>query len=224
MKNYAFKALLFGLALLGLGTTVYHRPGLQEPAVTNETKALEVVSVLSTETGYELLLRNASAKSINGYSVVLKNGASVTVDLTVGERAIASGDQFTARLPPSAKTMEPTIRYIIFDDGTGDGDIAGIAELLARRSGRQDQLERIVPLLRAAAASADIEQLKTQLQALPEDTADKSFYRAQGMRDAKEDALLATAKLNKGNVPAALSKLVEESNRQILRLQKRATP
>ncbi len=30
MKSYTFKVLLFGLALFGLGTASYHRPGLAE--------------------------------------------------------------------------------------------------------------------------------------------------------------------------------------------------
>jgi hypothetical protein len=224
MKNYGFAALLFGLGLLGLGMTVYRQPGLQEAAVINKTKELEVISLLPSGTGYDLLLRNASAKNINGYSLAFKNGPSLTVDLTVGERVIFPGQKFTEHLPSTDRT-EPTIRYIVFDDGTGDGDNAAIAELLARRSGRREQLERIVPMLNNAVASGDVELLKMQLQALPDKaTASNSLYFAQGMQDAKEDALLAATKLDKGNVRAGLARLVEASSRQMIRLSKRANP
>ena len=68
MKNYTFKALLLGLALFGLGTASYHRAGRQAPSVTNRTKAVEVISLVPTDYGYDLVLRNVSLKNINGYS------------------------------------------------------------------------------------------------------------------------------------------------------------
>ena len=217
MKNYTFKALLLGLALFGLGTASYHRAGLQAPSVTNRTKAVEVISLVPTDHGYDLMLRNVSLKNINGYSVALKSGAYTTVDLTVGERVIAPGDQFIVRL--HAEATEPGIRYVVFDDDTGDGDITAIAELQDRRAGRREQLNRIVSLLNSAAASANVDKLKTDLQSLPEEAAGRSVYFALGMRNAKQDALLDVGKLDNSNVRAGLTKLAEQSSKRMIQLK-----
>jgi hypothetical protein len=223
MKNYTFKALLLGLALFGLGTASYHRAGLQAPSVTNRTTAVEVISLVPTDYGYDLVLRNVSLKNINGYSVALKSGAFTTVDLTVGERVIAPGDKFTVRL--RAEATKPSIRYVVFDDDTGEGDTTAIAELQDRRAGRREQLNRIVPLLNSAAVSANVDQLKTDLQSLPEEAAGRSVYFGLGMKNAKEDALLDVRKLDKSNVHEALTRLAEQSSKRILQLKtKQANP
>jgi hypothetical protein len=222
MKSYTFKVLLFGLALFGLGTASYHRPGLQAPIVINKTKSVEIISLVPTDLGNDLLLRNITSKNITGYSVAFKNGASTTVDLTVGERVIAPGDQFTVHLPESVEMLQPSIRYVIFDDDTGDGDATAILELQDRRAGRREQLMRIVSMLNTATASANLEQLKTDLHSLPEDTAPgRSVYFTLGLRNAKEDALLDVGKLDKSNVRAELTKLAEKNNKRMVRLQAR---
>ena len=214
MKNYTLKVLLLGLALFGLGTASYHRAGLQAPSVTNKITAVEVISLVPTDHGYDLVLRNISLKNINGYSVALKSGAYTTVDLTVGERVIAPGDKFTVRL--RAEATEPSIRYVVFDDDTGEGDTSAIAELQDRRAGRREQLNRIVPLLNSAAVSANVDQLKTDLQSLPEEAAGRSVYFGLGMKNAKEDALLEVRKLDKNNVRAELTRLAEQSSRRMI--------
>jgi len=214
MKNYTLKVLLLGLALFGLGTASYHRAGLQAPSVTNKITAVEVISLVPTDHGHDLMLRNVSLKNINGYSVALKSGAYTTVDLTVGERVIAPGDKFTVRLRGEA--TEPSIRYVIFDDDTGEGDTNAIAELQDRRAGRREQLNRIVPLLNSAAVSANVDQLKTDLQSLPEEAAGRSVYFDLGMKNAKEDALLEVRKLDNSNVRAELTRLAEQSSRRMI--------
>lgn len=228
MKQHTLKALLFGLALLGLGMTAYHRPTLQAPTIQNNTKALEVVSLSATGPltptgkGYELVLRNVSAKNINGYSIGLGKSGSVTNDLTSAFRVIAPGDQFTEVLP---QTEEVVIRDVIFDDDSIDGDPVAAAELQDRREGMREQLERIAPLLNAATASADIEQLKVQLRTLPEEpAAGRSIYVAAGMRNAKEDTLRELEKLDQSNVPAGLTKLAEHHNKRMMKLSKRSIP
>ncbi len=214
MKNYTLKVLLLGLALFGLGTASYHRAGLQAPSVTNKITAVEVISLVPTDHGSDLVLRNVSLKNINGYSVALKSGAYTTVDLTVGERVIAPGDKFTVRL--RAEATEPSIRYVVFDDDTGEGDTSAIAELQDRRAGRREQLNRIVPLLNSAAVSANVDQLKTDLQSLPEEAAGRSVYFGLGMKNAKEDALLEVRKLDKSNMRAELTRLAEQSSRRVI--------
>ena len=223
MKNYTLKALLLGLALFGLGTASYHRAGRQAPSVTNKTTAVEVISLVPTDHGYDLVLRNVSLKNINGYSVALKSGAYTTVDLTVGERVIAPGDQFTVRL--HAEATQPSVRFVVFDDDTGEGDTGAIAELQDRRAGKREQLKQILPMLNSAAASANVDQLKTDLQSLPEEAAGRSVYFGLGMKNAKEDALLDVRKLDNSNVRAGLTRLVEQSSKRMIQLKtKQANP
>ena len=222
MKTYTFKVLLFGLALLGLGTA-YHRSARQLPNLTNKTNAVEIISLLPTKNGYKLTLRNVSTKNINGYSIGFGKGAIVTADLTSAYQLIAPGDQFTEDLPEATNIV---IRHVIFEDDSIDGDAAAAAEQQDRRAGMREQLERIVPLVNAATESADVVQLKAQLQALPEESAaGRSVYVAAGMRNAKEDALLEVEKLDKSNIQAGLMRLSEQNSRHMMRLQtKRVNP
>ena len=223
MNSYTFKLMLFGLALLGLGMMSTHRQEPQAPPeVTNKTTAVQVVSLTPTEHGYELRLRNVSSKNINGYSVAYENGAIHTADLTAGDHVIAPGAEFRLRL----NQKQCIIRDVNFDDDSSDGDADAAAELLDRRAGMREQLERIATLLNAATASADVQQLEPQLRVLPEEMAatDRSFYVALGRQNAKEDALLALKRLNKNDMRAGLAKLAELNSKRMMRLTKRVNP
>jgi hypothetical protein len=80
-------------------------------------------------------------------------------------------------------------------------------------------------LLNAAAASADVEQLKAQVQTLPaESAAGRSIYVSAGMRNAKEDTLLDVEKLDKSDLRAGLAKLIEQHNKRMMRLKRRVNP
>ena len=223
MKSYILKALLLGLALLALS---YHRSELQAPAIVNKTQAVEVVSL--TPSGplgpnyqsYELVLRNVSAKNIDGYSIAFGRNASVTGDLTSASRLIAPGDQFQEVLSEANNIV---IRYVIFEDGLIQGDAGAASELLDRREGMRLELERIAPLLNAAGVSTDIDQLKAQLRALPAEAAapGRSAYVTLGMRNAREDTLLDIEKLDKSDLRAGLARLVEQHSKRLMHLTKR---
>jgi hypothetical protein len=222
MTNNKWKTSVFllSLALLGLGTSAYYRPKSQTPAlpvVTNNTTAVEVISVQAVASGgYELVMRNASQKNINGYSIGFDDGASVTSDLTATFKPIiAPGEQFKQHLPA---TSTISVRDVVFDDDSMDGDAEAAAQLQDRRLGIKEQLLNIVGLLHRDGANFDLEQLKAQISALPDQTRG-SVYVANGMRAAKEEALLALQKLDNNNQSAGLTTLVEESNRRIKRLR-----
>lgn len=229
MTHRKWKMIVFLLvvSLLGLGTT-YYSPASQPsnlrsqigPTITNKTTAVEVISILPTQpAGYELVMRNTSKKNINGYSVGFDDQASVTSDLTSTYKPIiAPGEQFNLRLPVTATIV---IRHVVFDDNSIDGDSELAAQLQDRRLGIQRQLQNIVKLLSREGTNADVEQLKAQIEELP-DQAPGSVYVVAGMRNAKQDALLALQKLDNNNKSVGLSKLLEESNRRMALL--RATP
>jgi hypothetical protein len=235
MKTYMFKALLFGIGLFGLGiTAAYHYPAQQALEIVNKTTSTQVISVTPVGVDYELRLKNTSTKNINGYSIGSER-AYRTSDLTVGEAVISPGEEFTVQLPqirdprgpqaasPATRTHLSTIRYVIFDDDSSDGDETAAQELRDIRSGRREQLQRIGILLNAVTASPDITQLESRLRALPTESlkTDRSFNVAQGRLAAKQDALLELSKVDKSNLQAELLKLTKQNARFLMRLTPR---
>lgn len=227
MKTYMFKGLFFGLGLLALGVAaVYHNPQQQLPEIINNTAAIKVISVTPGQDGPELRLKNVSAKNITGYSVGVEN-AYRTSDLTVGEH-VSPGEEITVQVPqirnPSGAqtaTRGPlTIRFVIFDDDSSEGDDIGAQELRDIRSGRLEQLNRIAVLLNAATRSLDIAQLNSQLQALPTESlkTDRSFNVARGRLAAKQDVQLEISKLDRNNLQGELLKLSERNSKLVSRL------
>ena len=219
MKSILLK-VSFVLALVAFGLGAYYESPGQDLPVTNNLKAIEVMSFTENERFVDLSLRNISNKPINGYSISLKDGGARTVDLSVGEKTINPGQTFKVSLPRRTEAMSPTIRYVTFEDGSAEGDLVGIRELQDRREGRREQLQRIVPLLKKATSTADLDQLRTELNALPEQPRrDRSIYYVQGQINAKEDALLSVEKLDKSNIRVGLLTLVDQANKHVERLR-----
>lgn len=219
---------LLGIGLLGLGATLYRSTAqsftavppqnADTPTVTNATSAVEIISIQPLQSGgYELVMRNVSSKNINGYSVGFDQGASVTSDLTSTYKPIIEPrEEFKLRIPATSTVI---IKHVVFDDNSFDGDPRMAAQLQDRRLGIQKQLRNIISLLNRDGQTADVAQLKAHIKELPEEG---SAFVVAGMRNAKEDALLALEKIDSNNKAVKLNKLLEESNRRIALLQ--ATP
>ena len=160
------------------------------------------------------LCGNVSNKNINGYIVGFGSAAGVTTDLTPGYKPIiSSGEEFTLDLPV---TTSITIRAVVFDDNTIDGDAEVASQLQDRRKGTKKQLQTIVNLLNREGPDADVEHLKAEIEKLSEDA---PGFEGAGMHDAKDDALLALKKLDKNNKSTGLLKFIEESNKRMSRLR-----
>ena len=216
MKSFLFKAACV-LCIAGLGLGAFYKSPTQDAAV-NSLKAIEVVSLSENDRAAEMVLKNVSTKNINGYSILITNGAARTVDLSVGEKTIAPGQQFKISLPKK-EAIQPIVRFVTFEDGSGEGDMVAIKELQDRREGRGEQLKRIIPLFRKAYSTADLEQLRTELNALPEEQRrDRSIFYLEGQRNAKEDALLSLEKMDKSNIRASFMRLADQANQQLERL------
>jgi hypothetical protein len=226
MRKIRWKTIVFpvGLALLALGTIAYYAPAAQPsntqsqtpttPSVTNQTTAVQVISVAPGSIGYEVVMRNVSNKNINGYTVGYGLGASVTSDLTSTYKPIISpGEEFKLELPI---TTSITIQSIVFDDNTIDGNAEVASQLQDRRKGIKKQLQTIVNLLNSEGPNADVEQLKAEIEKLSEDA---PGFEGAGMHNAKEDALLVLKKLDKNNKSTGLLKFIEESNKRMSRLR-----
>ena len=219
MKTHLVVGLI-GIVILALGLTAYREPK-QDLVVNNSLKGVRVLSFVETNEAFELVLRNDANKSINGYSILFNNNAFRTVDLIVGEKRISPGDRFTVSLPPRREILPITIRYLVFEDGSGEGDVVGTGELQDRRAGRAEQIRRISPLLERALSNADIEKLKTEIGDLSEEPiGGRSIYFQQGRLDAKEDALLTIQRLDHTNVRGGLNRLKEQNNKTLERINK----
>ena len=216
---------LLSMGLLGLGPTLYGSTprsftavpsqNVDTPTITNRTSAVEIISIQPLQSGgYKLVMRNVSMKNINGYSVGFDQGESVTSDLTSTYKPIiAPGEDFNLRIPATSAVI---IKHVVFDDNSFDGDPRMAAQLQDRRLGIQKQLRNIISVLNRDGKTADVAQLKAHIKELPEEG---SAFVAAGMRNAKEDALLALEKIDGNNKAVKLNKLLEESNRRIALLQ-----
>jgi hypothetical protein len=193
------------------------KAGQQDPAISNRTSAIEVVSVKPANTaGYRVVIKNVAAKTINGYSLGYDDGQYLIGDLTgTRKQGLAPGEELT--LPGIPPTATIVVRYVVFDDNSVDGDSVAASELQERRLGIREQLTRIVELVRA---TPGVEELKARIEALPE-TSQDGVWAGAGMRYAKQDALMALEQIDKKDVQAGLNKLIEESNSRIARLPQR---
>ena len=128
-----------------------------------------------------------------------------------------SGEQFKVALPHREDILPPTIRYVVFDDGSGDGDLAGIAELQDRRDGRAEQLKRILVSLNQTCLHRRLSKLKSEIKAMPEEekVGRSVFFILQGQRNAKEDTLLALDKIDKTKINDELTSLADRTSKML---------
>ena len=228
MTKY-MKALIVGLLLLGLLALLYNQKleasGLVQenvPPVVLKTSVLQVLDVVRNPAGSQLVVKNVSTKNINGYSVAIDDGRNtITVDMTVGEQVIGPGTEFKIFISREVK-KQYVIRHVMFDDGTGDGDSAAIAEQRDRREGARELLARIAPLLQTG-MTVNLDKLKSDIEAVPtEADSRRSVYVILGMRNAKEDVLTDLNKIREGDVHAGVARISENYNRRVLRLTRTA--
>jgi hypothetical protein len=205
------------------------------PQVENKTHALLVVSLVPGRDDYILTLRNVSDKAVNGYSLAVGPRRTLDADLTTVGRVIAPGENFQERIPasnlqpsPASSSLQPkiSIRAVIFEDSTGDGEASTIAKHNARRAGAKRQLNNILPLLKDTLDAPDselaiaLERLKAKVESLPETLADGVSQGAvAGLRSAKQDVLAMVQNLRtSSNIRADLSSIKEQIEKRIGRL------
>ena len=236
MKTHVFKPKYIFILVIAFSFLSWPSRGQENtPSVSNETQALQVMSLTRSQDGYLLELKNSSNKSINGYVIAIDT-TKRTVDLTAGEGVVAPGDVAQIFVPDSqlsthsggtAQQQHIIILSVTFEDHTSEGDGSTISALEDRRLGVKLQLSRLRPLLEAAIASPDsdspavLNRLRAQILSLPDDTDPTlSPYVKSGFRYAREDMLTDIQKLQQSNmsIRRGLIKLNEHSNRRIRRL------
>jgi hypothetical protein len=108
---------------------------------------------------------------------------------------------------------------VVFDDGSGDGDLTGIAELQDRRDGRADQLKQILVSINRHVSTGDVAALKSEIKAMPEEQkVGRSIFYLQGQRNAKEDTLLALDKIDKAKVNDELTSLADRTDKMLRKM------
>jgi hypothetical protein len=158
-----------------------------DPIIVYETEALHVES-LTTEvadpqlggTRYILKLKNVSGKKIITFAVEQPNGGGTSVDYTPGVGALPPGAiekiemaDYSQPDPGSASTPQRkriTIKLVMFEDGSSEGDFKIHERFTNRYFGRKSQLKRINAILKESlAASKDLTQIVSEISALPDD-------------------------------------------------------
>lgn len=206
------------------------------PQIINRTTGFQPASLTDKDGDYLILLKNNYSKNINGYIIGIGASGKVTVDLTIGSRAIAPGDIVEERIPISnvrasseGGTAHPgiTILAVLFEDGTSEGAAPAIAEIKERRAATKIQLTRILPLIQNLLSSPGsaklntLAHLKEQITSLPERTEEvTSPHAKKGFRSAKEDALISLQNLEQSDIglQEGLTRLKGDIEKRIARL------
>lgn len=195
--------------------------------VKNQTQALQVVSARKEGDNIQLRLKNISNKDINGYTLSLSDGETITQDYTEGDFVFAPGKieediiPAATSLSSGASALEQNINIlaVVFTDNSSEGGVKAAAEIKDRRRGVKKQLSHILPLLKNTLSVSDINlptalrELKSQILSLPErPESGSSRAIGFGMYDAKQDILLVIEKIERSqqNQPLTTSKEIRE--------------
>lgn len=188
--------------------------------VVNKTTSIKVVGIYKLLpndpiSAYSMVMENASGKDIAAYSIGYKEHSSIGYE-GVGE-TIPSGQRFERQVQ---RTENITVRYVIFADGSIDGDPLAAAEWTDRHRAEGEQQERILALLDQSIHSLDLEWLITQLRGLPEESTESSSIHFQlGLRGAKDQILLSVKRLDKEKLASELERLKTETGMSLKRLR-----
>lgn len=160
--------ILICMAMIGVGmssrSTTARRPSQKDNlTINNKTQAFKIVSAVRDGEDIHLTFRNDYSQGINAFTLSGSASSGVQVDLSHNDNLIAPGATYqyrvaAASLEPSGSSEKPlnlTVLDVVFEDGTGDGDAAAVADIQNRRLGERIALTRIVPLLAQALDSQD---------------------------------------------------------------------
>ncbi len=125
------------------------------PRIQNLTNSLEVVEIEKSIDSYRFSFKNFSNKKIFAYEIWSGNGGSGSSELSFGD--IIEGMDF------DTSTIEKyglTLKMIIFEDRTYEGDAKSATRYLARWGGEAVQAAKLLPEIEQALKVADEELLE----------------------------------------------------------------
>lgn len=117
--------------------------------VKNQTQALQVVSARKEGDNIQLRLKNISNKDINGYTLSLSDGETITQDYTEGDFVFAPGKieediiPAATSLSSGASALEQNINIlaVVFTDNSSEGGVKAAAEIKDRRRGGKETVK-----------------------------------------------------------------------------------
>jgi hypothetical protein len=235
------KNLVIGLGVLALGFGVVGTVTLsrrsQEPRLQitkkNKTSALELERVEILPQGVKAILKNKSAKTIDGIQLLV-NGGHVQIDFLGAaeesyQRVLPGGvyELFLSR-HVIAQPLEIAVLAVTFNDHSSDGDLDLAQEILDTRRGFNRQVKRVRPLMEAALNSPDadaisiLDKLKSSVERLQIEEGTHSRAMREGQSEARAEMLneiqfLRQRQVATGSLPIrrALAKMKDRHEKRI---------
>lgn len=158
----AFTPLCFGALLAGTGSLRVQdlKPTREQSLPTsdikviNKTTALDVTFETMGDNQLLVKVKNLSSKDMNGY-VIGFNDARVTIDISIGDRVISTGETDDLQLPIRSSSMTLTILAAMFADGSIEAEPVLKKELSETRLGLKKELIRNLAVLDEILGSPD---------------------------------------------------------------------
>lgn len=171
---------VFGIAGFAIWKSVQSK-NVERVSVENKTRSLTVESVKESSeknkrSKFEITLKNNYDKSIAAYRVRVSEEFAGKTDVSVVERGglivgwVLNPNEIKVEefiIKPEVKTIL-TIAAVIFEDGTGDGEIVELTRLQEIRVGVRLGFQKIIPILQNAAKTGESFSSNSVIQSLEE--------------------------------------------------------
>jgi hypothetical protein len=105
----------------------------------------------------KVTFQNNYGKGITSFDVALGGGRYVQSELLSSDESLPAGGTWIEKYDVDADLLKEgaTVRAVVFEDGTGDGDARSLRMMLDIRAGERRVYERAIPLLKRLENSAD---------------------------------------------------------------------
>jgi hypothetical protein len=146
------------MALCAL-TSALSAQNLPYPLVT-QTTALQVNQASQDGTKIHLTLQNNGTKTVLAFAVRMRSVTAEPEFLPPTHLGILPGSEYNFTFTPPASSDSPagstlTLLAALFEDGSGEGDEAVLAQLRQMRRARETQLKRLLPIMDSISAASD---------------------------------------------------------------------
>jgi hypothetical protein len=125
-----FVVLCVAILFVGLTLSRSKFGDRRTPRVFRDTQSLELVEMEATTNGNLRVIKNVSARGINGFVVAVPGGGELTVDTSTGDRVIAPQTTQDLEIPAGSEVPEITIRAVMFADGSVEGNALTVSPFL----------------------------------------------------------------------------------------------
>lgn len=169
-----FATLIIVLIIFsGIGRSSISGTVNDSPLVINRTRSFEVIKASIDDNQLHLKLKNNYDKTITGFEISIGQEFTITEEFIfaeVSDLGIKPQAIYSKSYPlPSSKGQKPsfdiTIKTVVLDDGSGDGDILAFEDIKAKRLGEEIQLRRTIETLDRffERSQSDIGRLKSEI-------------------------------------------------------------